>query len=268
MSSLEKGLLALAMMSPERPRLRVTDVAAVLGIPKSSASRLLSTLDRHGFLERGARHLGFEAGFELQRLGRMHRSGDLATELADEALRELVTRHPVTGYLAYLDGIETIIVRVRESQTPVRFVVSEGTRLPAYVTAIGKALLMRLPSQQLLTLLPERPAWPPLAFATTRAALLRELHFARDRGWAELVDMSRRGIGAAAIGVGPPGGRAIGVALCWMQRDMTPARHRRAVAALMAAGRSIGRRLRDPYWLPAEERQDVWTVTAATTRVR
>ena len=72
MSSLEKGLQALAMLSPDRPRLRVTDVAVALGIPKSSASRLLSALNRHGILERGARHAGFEAGFELQRLSLIH----------------------------------------------------------------------------------------------------------------------------------------------------------------------------------------------------
>jgi len=254
MSSLEKGLQALALMSADRPRLRVSEVALALGLPKSSASRLLAILDRHGFLERGARHAGFEAGFELQRLGRMYRSGDALTELADEALRELVARHPATGYLAYLAGAETIILRVRESPVPVRFVVSEGTRLPAFVTAIGKALLTRLDSQQLLTVLPERLVHAPLALATTRAALLRELQVARDRGWTELVDTARRGIGAAAVTVGAPGGRAIGIALCWMERDMTRARHKRTVAELVAAARTVGRRVRDPYWLPLEER--------------
>jgi DNA-binding IclR family transcriptional regulator len=250
MSSLEKGLRALALLSPDRPRLRVSEVADTLGLPKSSASRLLSALHRQGFLERGARHAGFEAGFELQRLGRMFRSGDALTEIADESLRELVARHPATGYLAYLDGLETIIVRVRESPVPVRFVVSEGTRLPAFVTA----LLTRLDSQQLLTLLPERPSYRPLSVSTTRAALLRELQQARERGWTELVDHADRGIGAAAVAVGAPEGRTIGLAMCWMQRDMTRTRHRRTVAALLGAARSIGRRVRDPYWVPAEER--------------
>lgn len=253
MSSLEKGLRALALLSPDRPRLRVTEVAQSLGLPKSSASRLLSLLDRHGFLERGARHEGFEAGFELQRLGRMFRSGDALTEAADEALRELVARHPVTGYLAYLDGLETIIVRVRESPTPVRFVVSEGTRLPAFVTAIGKALLMRQDSQQLLTMLPERLTYRPLSVSMTRAALLRELQAARERGWTELADTSGRGIGAAAVSIAAPQGRTIGVALCWMLRDMPRSRHRRTVAELLGAARTVGRRMRDPYWvMPAE----------------
>jgi len=254
MSSLEKGLRALALLSPDRPRLRVSEVAEILGLPKSSASRLLATLDRHGFLERGARHAGFEAGFELQRLGRMFRSGDALTEIADESLRELVARHPTTGYLAYLDGLETIIVRMRESPVPVRFVVSEGTRLPAFVTAIGKALLTRLDSQQLLALLPERLSYRPLSVSTTRAALLRELQQARERGWTELVDHANRGIGAAAVAIGAPQGRMIGVALCWMQRDMTRTRHRRTIAELLGAARAVGRRVRDPYWVPPEER--------------
>jgi DNA-binding IclR family transcriptional regulator len=249
MSSLEKGLRALAMLSADRPRLRVGEVATDLAIPKSSASRLLSTLARYKLLERGARNGGFEAGFELQRLGRLFRTDDLATELADEALRELVATHPATGYLACLDGLDTVILRMRESPTPVRFVVSEGTRLPAFVTAVGKALMMRLDSQSLLSLLPERPTWPPLSFASTRAALLRELNVSRERGWTELVDMSGRGIGAVAVAVGAPGGRMVGIALCWMERDMPPVRHRRAVADLVAAARRIGGRVRDPYWV-------------------
>lgn len=253
MSSLEKGLRALALLSPDRPRLRVSEVAEALGVPKSSASRLLATLDRYGLLERGARHAGFEAGFELQRLGRMYRAGDAVTEMADEALRDLVTRHPATGYLAYLDGLETIIVRMRESPTPVRYVVSEGTRLPAFVTAIGKALLTRLDQQQLLALLPERLVHRPLSVSLTRAALLRELAQARERGWTELDDRADRGIGAAAVAVGAPQGRTIGIALCWMRRDMTRPRHRRAVAELLSAARTVGRRVRDPYWLPPEE---------------
>lgn len=248
MSSLDKGLRALALITVERPRLRVSEVATALGLPKSSASRLLATLDRHGFLERGARHAGFEPGFELQRLGQLYRADDAVTGLADEALRELVSRHPATGYLAWLDGLDTVILRVRESPVPVRFVVSEGTRLPAFVTAIGKALLMRLDSQELLERLPERLAHRPLGLSMTRAALLRELRAARERGWAELVDHADRGIGAAAVAVGAPQGRTIGIALCWMNRDMTAARHRRAVAELLSSARTIARRVHDPYW--------------------
>jgi DNA-binding IclR family transcriptional regulator len=253
-SSLEKGLRALALITPDRPRLRVTDVARELGLPKSSASRLLALLDRGGFLERGARNEGFEVGFELQRLGRMHRSGDLLADLADEALRDLVARHPATGYLAYLHDTETVIARVRESPVPVRYVVSEGARLPAFVTAIGKALLMRLTPQELLAVLPERLAHRPLSFSATRAQLLRELQASSQRGWAELVDQADRGIGAAAVSVVPPQGRAIGIALCWMARDVGATRRRRIVGELVGAARTIGRRVRDPYWVSADGR--------------
>jgi hypothetical protein len=38
-----------------------------------------------------------------------------------------------------------------------------------------------------------------------------------------------------------------------MERDMTRTQHRRTVAELLAAARTVGRRVRDPYWLPPEE---------------
>lgn len=249
MSSLDKGLRALALLSGSQPRLRVTDVAQSLGLPKSSASRLLGTLARHGLLERGGRHTGFEPGLELQRLGRLFRSDEVAFEAAQHALAELVSRHPATAYLASLQGLDTLILRVYESPTPVRYVVSEGARLPAYVTAIGKALLMRLESQELLARLPERLSYPSLSYSSSRAALLRELRVARERGFTELVDSAQRGIGAAAVAVGAPQGRVLGLALCWMERDMRAADRRRAVRDLVDQAHAIGQRIGDPFWV-------------------
>lgn len=144
MSSLENGLKTLALFTESRRRLRVTDVAEALALPKSSASRLLACLGEHGFLERVPQAQGYEVGYQLQRLASLSHTREMPLELAEAALRDLVSRHPVTGYIARLEGTETIILRVRESPHPIRYVVSEGTRLPAYVTAIGKSLLMRL----------------------------------------------------------------------------------------------------------------------------
>ena len=220
MSSLENGLKTLALFTESRRRLRVTDVAEALALPKSSASRLLACLGEHGFLERVPQAQGYEVGYQLQRLASLSHTREMPLELAEAALRDLVSRHPVTGYIARLEGTETIILRVRESPHPIRYVVSEGTRLPAYVTAIGKSLLMRLDDARLLELLPARPSWPALNFATTRAALLRDL--ARCR--------------------------ALGIAVCYMERDVAARDRARIARDLVSLGRDIGARIGDSFW--------------------
>lgn len=248
MSSLENGLKALALFTESRRRLRVTDVAEALALPKSSASRLLACLDEHGFLERTPQAQGYEIGYQLQRLAALSHTREMPLELAEAALRDLVSRHPVTGYIARLEGTETIILRVRESPHPIRYVVSEGTRLPAYVTAIGKSLLMRLDDARLIELLPARPSWPALNFATTRAALLRDLARCRARGWAGLHDTANRGIGASAVSIAGPASRPLGIAVCYMERDVAARDRARIARDLVSLGRDIGARIADPFW--------------------
>jgi len=248
MSSLENGLKALALFTESRRRLRVTDVAEVLALPKSSASRLLACLRAPGFIERAPQAQAFEIGYQVQRLASLSQSQEMPLELAEAALRDLVSRHPVTGYIACLEGTETIILRVRESPHPIRYVVSEGTRLPAWVTAIGKSLLMRMDDAELIERLPARPNWPALNFATTRAALMRDLARCRARGWAGLQDTANRGIGAAAVSIAGPQSRALGIAVCYMERDVVARDRARIARDLVALGGDIGRRIGDPFW--------------------
>ena len=55
MSSIENGLRILALLTDERPSLRVGEVGRDLDIPKASVSRLLKSLADAGLLERDDR---------------------------------------------------------------------------------------------------------------------------------------------------------------------------------------------------------------------
>lgn len=249
MSSLDKGLKALRMLSDTRRLLRVSEVAADLRLPVSSVSRLLKVLEGHGLLVRVGRNEGYEAGHELKRLSDL-RGDELGNLLkaAGEQLRKIVRSHPVTGYLATLQGTDALIVECIESSSPIRFVASEGSMIPAYATAVGKALLMRTDGRQLRKFLPAVLTYPPLRFRMARDQLLTELDISATRRWTRLNDSADRGIEAIASSVRSTDGHMIAIALCYLQDDVPAEDFDHLLTLLLDCCQSVGTKFSDSFW--------------------
>ena len=258
MGALENGLRILSALDRGQTRLAVSDLARRLGLPKSGVSRTLRQLADAGFVERDPDGRHYRPGYELFRLGALYKSGELPVDLADRGVSALVERFPATGYVAALAGADAVILRLREGTHPLRYVLAEGTRLPACLTAIGKAMLSRLGPAELETLLPPALSHPPLRYHASRGELIAELSTYRDRGWAELKDQAFRGIDAVAVAVRPPGAPPLGMALCYLQAAVAGADVPAAavptadVAAMVEALRQLAREVAAPagdgYW--------------------
>lgn len=250
MSSLANALRLLSLLDREQPCLRVTDAAEALGLPKSSVSRLFSTLERAGLVEREGERRGFCAGPELFRLGSLFRARLPPEERVDEALRGMVARFPATGYVGVLRGTDLVVLRLHEGFHPVRFIQQPGSVIPAYGTAVGRALLARLPAATLRTALPPHISLPPRAVDMPRATMLGELARVTARGFAEY---EHPGLGIAAIGVAVrvTPARDLGFALCIGREAMTRAMRTEIISALTATARDVGGLCGDPAWLVA-----------------
>lgn len=119
--------------------LRISELAARADLPKSTVSRLVSTLVRERYLERDGKviHLGLRL-FELGQLAQEPR------ELRANALpvmADLRNRTGETACLAIRDGHEMVciaVMRAHSSATPTSRI---GGRIPTHATALGKAML-------------------------------------------------------------------------------------------------------------------------------
>lgn len=126
---------------------RVNEVARLLGIPKSSASSLLATLEGRGYVEQGA------DGFRLS--ARLHQGwvgGDFARlmSIARPALGRLVARTAESAFLGVLTAEWNIrYVQKVVSDSPLRYDVELGTTRAAYCTSIGHVLLAGQPDSRL-----------------------------------------------------------------------------------------------------------------------
>lgn len=186
-----RALSALRLLAAAPGPVTAAALGRQLGIPRSSTYHLLAAMSAAGFVthypeeERWGLGVGaFEIGAAylrhdpLERLGRplLHRLGHDVSSLA-----------PAVAHLGVLHGRETLYL-VRESPpTPVTVVVDVGVRLPATLTASGRAMLAALPSAQLRALFPSKDALVDRTGSgpTSLTALTRLLAAERARGWAE-----------------------------------------------------------------------------------
>jgi DNA-binding IclR family transcriptional regulator len=205
--SVDRALTVLRLLAAHG-ELGVTELAADLGVHKSTAFRLVATLEAHDLVEqvsdRGKFRLGVGvlrlAGATTVRLDLVQESRPVAVKLA-QTVGETVNVTVLSGHEAlYLDQVVGPSALVLRNWA--------GQRTPLHATSNGKVLLAFGPAQTLADV----PR--PLARYTPRtivddAALIKELDDVRRRGWALAVDELEDGLTAVAAPIAGSDGTVV-----------------------------------------------------------
>jgi DNA-binding IclR family transcriptional regulator len=167
----------------EQPR-TLSQVAEVLGVHRSTALRLLQTLEANGF----ARRRGdgrYAVGTRLIAIAQQTLESLDLRPLAGPHLRRLHALCGHTVHLAQLVDDEIIYVDKIDSADGVRLYSRIGRTASPYASGVGKAILSQLSADRLGRLLDgtQLAQHTPRTFAD-RDALAAELAAIRDRGWA------------------------------------------------------------------------------------
>lgn len=155
-----------------------------LALPRSTVYHLLATLADDGFVTRLPDERRYALGLAAYELGTGYSRQAPLQRVARVPLVGLVDRIGHSAHLAVLHGRE--VVYVIEERAPGRppLVTDVGVRLPAHLTASGRAMLARLPAAQVRALFPD-----PAAFVSRTGLGPRSASALR----ALLVDVRRRG---------------------------------------------------------------------------
>lgn len=137
--AVEKALSILEAFSHDRQSLSLTEIAAETGLYKSTALRLAASLERYGYLKRGA-DLRYRLGPALWRLGALYRRNFDLGESIRPALRRLSEATGETASFYVLDQDERLCLYRENSPNPVRHHMDEGARLALRVGAAGHVL--------------------------------------------------------------------------------------------------------------------------------
>lgn len=250
MSSLDKALQILGRYSADRAVLGVTEVAAEIGLPKSSVSRLMKSMAEAGLLEPSQKRRGYSPGPLAFRLGNLYLKDDKVLDLVERASGRLAEEFGLTSYVGVLDGTEVVLVGVRQGSYPVRLVLPKGMRIPAHVTAVGLALLARLPDEEILHRYPGTVAYSETGQVNSAAEILALSRQARTDGYARTEGVTYRGFNALAVAVANESdGHLFSFSLSCPQELYTPEMQARMRACMIAEARGIGLAVGDPYWL-------------------
>lgn len=234
MPAAENTLRILRYLAGRPAPVAASAIARELELPRSTVYHLLTTLAAHGFVlhlrEDHRWGLGTSA-FELA--GGYARQQPLA-RLGRPLVAALSDRLGESAHLAVMSGGDVLyIVEERAPRRPA-LITDVGVRLPAHLTASGRAMLASLPREQVRALYPDASAFPDrTGLGPRKPRELRELlREVRARGYATEDSEVADGLRSVGVAVHDHSGWPIAaVAVTWADGELDEAELAAAVGA-------------------------------------
>jgi DNA-binding IclR family transcriptional regulator len=135
----QRALDVLGCFSAAREKITLSEVARLTGLPLTTASRILTTLEKAGFVRRSS--AAYSCGIRLMQIG-LNALQHLPTyEVAETVLADLTKATGESCYLG-IHGDNGQVIYVRQSLSPksIRHSAWVGRTVPMQGTAIGAAI--------------------------------------------------------------------------------------------------------------------------------
>jgi IclR family transcriptional regulator, acetate operon repressor len=202
--------LQLALLLGERNCLRLREAAEELGVAQSTAHRLLTMLCYRGFAAQ-LPDKSYVAG-PLRSAGPLQPTSRQLTETIQPHLEALLNTVNETAQFAVLTGGEITFLAAAEGLAHTLSVQAQtGRRMPAHLTAGGRAILAALREEELARIYGKQSRATEVGtFEPDFPDLLRRLTVVRQRGYATNSGEMDRGINAIGVCVRDIAGRPVG----------------------------------------------------------
>lgn len=181
-----RALRVLKYLASQPEPVTLAAVVHAVELPRSSAYHLLNAMITEGFVTHLEDEHRYALGVSAFEVGSGYSRQAPLQRLARRPLAELVDALGESGHLVVLHGREVFyVVEERAARRP-PLVSDVGVRLPAQITASGRAILAQLPGAQVRALFPDRSAFVTRhgTGPTSLTALTSELSQTRQRGYA------------------------------------------------------------------------------------
>ena len=237
--SLERGLAVIRAFDAEHRELALSEVARLTGLTRAAARRFLLTLVKLGYVNLSQGRFSLRP--RVLELGYAYLSSLTLPEVALPHMEQLVAKVNESCSISVLDDIDVVYVARVPTRRIMSITLAVGTRLPAFVTSMGRVLLAGLPDEELeerlarieVTPLTSRTVTDTDELRTILAGVRRQGYAATDQeleeGLRSLAVPLRSSSGAvtAALNVSVHASRASMAAL---RREFLPLARRTAAA--------------------------------------
>ena len=192
MRSVQRIFAVFESFTPERRTLSLQEIADAIELPKSTAFRIVRSLEQAGYLVR-LEDQRYCLSFRFTRLAGLVTSTLGIREVARPVMLELAAKVRETVSLQTVMGRNRVCIDAVNADSPLRNVVQPGEQVPLMSGSGSKVLMAHLPKKTLA------PIVATIARSTKRpqADLFAELERIREQGYA--VSHGERLVGVSAI---------------------------------------------------------------------
>jgi DNA-binding IclR family transcriptional regulator len=194
-SGLDRAAAILGAFDANHRELTLAVLVARCGLPRSTTHRTADRMIRLGWLEKpGDRYRIGNRLFEVASLA------PIRLELREAALPFLQDLHQatkITVQLGVLDGARVLVVEKITGHRPMPMLSQTGGMIPAYCSALGRAILAYSQPEVIDAALAGPLARRNPRTLTSRVAIMRELAAVPERGWA--IDREEGNIGVSCV---------------------------------------------------------------------
>ena len=219
-----RALRVLRFLARQPDPVTLERLAQAVGLPRSTAYHLVQAMIEEGFVVHLPEEHRYGLGVAAFEVGSGYSRQAPLQRIARRHLADLVDTVGESAHLAVLHGRD--VLYVLEERAPGRppLVTDVGVRLPAHLTASGRAILSALPQNQVRALYPDRSAFVDRTGVgpTSLSALRALLTETRQRGYAiEDGEVTPGFASVAAVVLDHNGHPAAGVAVTYRSDPAT-----------------------------------------------
>ncbi len=206
--SLEKGLRVLEAFKPNQPSLNIAQTAAMSGLDRAGARRVLLTLQHLGYLKLDAK--SFSLTPRVLTLSQHYLECLPFWQLAQSVMEELSASLDETVSIGLLDQTDIVYVLRAPARRMITYNPNIGTRIPAYLSSIGHVLLSHLNNKDLDQYIQSIQLHAYTAHTIrNKAELRRKILETRETGWSYVSQQHDSNTCGIAVGIKDFTGRVI-----------------------------------------------------------
>ena len=142
--SVDRALQVLELLRESPRGLGVTGVYPAIKVAKSTAHRLLMSLEEHSYVQKFGRESTYRLGLKFIEMNYVVTKNLNVLEIARPFIERLSTETSEIVHLVMLDGQEIVYIDKVENSSTIRIYSQIGRRGPLYCTAVGKSILAYL----------------------------------------------------------------------------------------------------------------------------
>lgn len=202
--SVRKALEILCTFSPDQPRWTLSGLSRKLGIPKSTTSNLVRTLQAFDLVRQDAGCKTYVIGPRAHEMGVLYASKTDITACALPRMRKLNEATKETVKLGLLSQRAVLVIAAIESPLQLHTRGDIGRRWHLHSSSLGKAILSVLPQSEVEEIVEAGLPKFTDSTLTKPAQLYKALREIRERGYALDLEENEEGVRCVSASITDP----------------------------------------------------------------